>query len=770
MVVVVDSRWSTVMRFTFVICFYSIATPLFAQKIPVDLTKMSGYVIRDSSPILRDTFPAHFSDNEIGREADFKEIPGMISHFPGIFSYSRSGLGFGYPFANIRGFDQRRQSIFINGVPQNDPEDHNVYWTIIPDLSAMSSAIQEQSGTASAFYTMAGAINVETGTSIVRECNISAGYGDYNTLKLAVTLNSGLIDDTYIIYARLSQLKSDGYRDASSIDEKSYRVSLERRGSHFNLKLNFYGGALKDGLNYYGIFPGVNNDRSNFTDPVLRKTNWSESFTYERRPQEHEEFLQPHYEAITSWDINSTTTFYNTLFYIKGDGFNDYDGTTPFLSKLSGSDYYRLTPLYGLRYNFSGITDSSLGNELVRGFVSTNHFGWLPKLELLHSHGRGMFTIGGQFRFENSEHWGQLLSAEKMPVGLPGDYHFYDYKGGKNILSGSVSEKYDFNGFITASAGVQLLRQQYEFFDEKPFFLDSSAAAFRGQTRTGWTSYAFTVPLLFVNPRIGVDISFNDFLTGFFSAAVTTREPRLKDYYNPQFFNLPNFVRNADGSFNFNAPKIEPEHLIDLELGTRLGKYLIDDNTLFSGGIIGYYMPFTEELLQTGKTDQWGSPQVANTGKADHYGIEFDAAFEFGTTAGLKLNFTASHNEIKEFLQYSDTVSVAGKVPIGFPSIVAGISFLLKPVKGLTCSVTGRYIGAMYGDLVNSDLYRNDPYAVLDGTLSYRENNILGMQYVELRLQVNNILNKFYTGYVESGTGFFVAAPRHGFGTIEIGL
>ena len=76
----------------------------------------------------------------------------------------------------------------------------------------------------------------------------------------------------------------------------------------------------------------------------------------------------------------------------------------------------------------------------------------------------------------------------------------------------------------------------------------------------------------------------------------------------------------------------------------------------------------------------------------------------------------------------------------------------------------------MYGDLVNSDYYRNDAYGVLDAAISYRQKNILGLQYAELRVEVNNILNKFYTSYVESGTGFFVAAPRHGFATIQIGL
>ena len=748
----------------------------FAQKEQSDsLKKIKGpEIIVTGFPAEERITPVPFTKvghDEIQREADFKDIPSILSHTPSVITYSQSGLDIGYPQANIRGFDQRRQSVLVNGVPQNDPEDHSVYWIDMPDLSGNASEIQIQRGAGSAFYgppAIGGSINVETGLSGKRELIVSGGYGSYNTSKLGITLNSGLIDDKYIIYARLSQLKTDGYRNASFIDLKSYRVSLARLDSNFTLQINLYGGPIKDGLYYYGIYPGDNNDRSNFTDPIARKINYSESFIYERRPQEHEEFSQPHYEAITSWDIDKQTTFSNTLFYIQGDGLFDFDGTTPVLSGQSNSDYYRLTPVYGFRYNFAGITDSSLGNELVRGFVGQKQFGWLPRLEFRHD--SGTLTFGAEFRINRSNHWGQLLSANKMPVGLPGDYHFYDYKGGKDILSGYVSERYDFSRVFIASASIQLLSQQYRFFDEKPFYLDSAAAAFREQTQTGWTSYSFNVPLFFVNLRFGLNINFNDFFSGFASASVTSREPRLKDYYNAEFFSLPNFARKPDGSFNFNAPLIKPEHLLDIELGTRLAKYLIGDDVLFSGGVTGYYMPFTDELLQTGRSDGWGSPIVDNAEKVDHYGIELEGAFEFGTVAALTFNFTASHNEIKQFSRYADMVNVAGKVPIGFPSIISGASLLLQPIKGLSFSFTGKYIGTMYGDLVNSDYYRNDPYAVTDAMLSYREDNILGMEYVELKVQVNNVFDKYYTSYVESGTGFFVAAPRHGFATIQIGL
>ncbi|MEP7234865.1 MAG: TonB-dependent receptor [Ignavibacteriota bacterium] len=771
------------MRVAIVVLLLCISLPIFAQQPqsdPIDSVIKKTEIIVTGFPAQERITPVPFSvlrREEILLNDDFKEVPNILSQTPSVVTYSQSGIDIGYPFINIRGFDQRRQSILVNGVPQNDPEDHSVYWIDMPDLAGNASEIQIQRGAGSAFYgppAIGGSINVQTGLIPKREFIISGGYGSYNTSKLGITLNSGLIENRYLISARLSQLKTDGYRNASFIDQKSYRLSLSRLDSNFALQINLYGGPIKDGLYYYGIYPGDENDRSSFIDPVARKINYSESFTYERRSPEHEEFSQPHYELITSWYINPNTTFTNTLFYVQGNGFFDFDGTWPYIfgqfneNHTSNSEYYRLTPVYGLRYNFVGINDSTLGNELTRGFVGQNQFGWLPKLEFQHD--SGVFTLGGEFRINRSNHWGQLLSAEKLPVGLPGDYHYYDYKGGKDIISGYVAERFDLSKEVIASASLQLLSQRYRFFDEKPFFLDSAAAAVRGQSQIGWTSYSFGVPLFFVNPRVGLNVNFNDFFSAFSSVSITSREPRLKDYYNAEFFDLPNFARNADSSYNFNSPQIKPERLLDIELGTRLGKYLLGDDVLFSGGITGYFMPFTDELLQTGRTDGFGSPVVANAEKVDHYGIELEGSLEFGTTAALSFNFTASHNEISKFSAFDTVNNVSGKIPIGFPSLIAGASFILKPLSGLTISIQSKYIGAMYGDILNTDTFRNDPYFVADALLAYREENIFGLGSVEFKIQISNLFDKYYTSYVERGTGFFVAAPRHGFASIQIGL
>ena len=79
------------------------------------------------------------------REPDL-DIPMLLQGVPGVFSYSDAGNGLGYTYLKIRGFDQRRVGVLFNGIPMNDPEDHQVWWVNLADLAASVQDIQVQRG------------------------------------------------------------------------------------------------------------------------------------------------------------------------------------------------------------------------------------------------------------------------------------------------------------------------------------------------------------------------------------------------------------------------------------------------------------------------------------------------------------------------------------------------------------------------------------------------------------------------------------------------
>ena len=69
---------------------------------------------------------------EIEKNYTVYDVPKYLSDLPSTTFYSESGNAIGYNYISIRGFDQRRISVSINGIPQNDPEDHNIYWLDFP--------------------------------------------------------------------------------------------------------------------------------------------------------------------------------------------------------------------------------------------------------------------------------------------------------------------------------------------------------------------------------------------------------------------------------------------------------------------------------------------------------------------------------------------------------------------------------------------------------------------------------------------------------------
>src|SRR5450432_1211136 len=103
------------MRCVIVVLILIFSVAAFAQKEQTDsLKKIKGpEIIITGFPAEERITPVPFTklgQEQILREADFKEVPSLLSQTPSVLTYSQSGLDIGYSAANIRGFDQRRQS------------------------------------------------------------------------------------------------------------------------------------------------------------------------------------------------------------------------------------------------------------------------------------------------------------------------------------------------------------------------------------------------------------------------------------------------------------------------------------------------------------------------------------------------------------------------------------------------------------------------------------------------------------------------------------
>ncbi|MBU1097153.1 MAG: TonB-dependent receptor [Bacteroidetes bacterium] len=687
-----------------------------------------------------------------------QDIPELLSYLPSTTFYSEGGSGIGYNYISIRGFDQRRISVAINGISQNDPEDHNVYWVDFPDLLESTELIQVQRGAGAGvigYPSVGGSINIITSPfSNEPKMEFDVNTGSYNTRKYTASVASGLIDNKYSVYMKLGNLLSSGYREKNWVDLKSYHLSAVRYDENITTQINFYGGPIEDGLTYTGLPKFAVKDRN------LRKQNFSYwetegnkyTYTLDRRKDEVESFSQPHYEILNEFRINEDIIFNSALFLVIGKGYFDYDGSW----SVYYDDYFRLN---ANGYN----SDSVPQNALIRAQVENKQWGWIPRLSIKHNSGE--LIVGGEIRFHKSLHWGGINYAENLPAGLTKDYRYYRYNGGKDIINFYAHEMFNATDKLNLLVEAQIAYHNYKINNER----------YEGNN--------FEINNLFFNPRLGVNYKFSQALSSFISFARVSREPRLKTYYDAAESSggeVPQFEMYEDGSYNFNKPLVKPEVMNSFELGV---KYDVQN---LSASVNIFYMLFNDEIVKKGQLDRFGQPVTGNIDQTIHSGIEFSLGSKFADIFEIKSNAALSKNYINKgvyFISENQSIDLKDNNISGFPDVTANI-ILSMNYRGFFAQLSGKYVGAFFSDNYDDNLtdylvdhpgfvdyYDNkvDAYFTANFLASYRVNMLPVFKTVKIFLQVNNIFDNLYAAYAV-GKEYFPAAERHFTAGVNVGL
>ena len=709
--------------------------------------------------------PVSFSQikkDEIKENYVHQDIPEFLSYLPSTTFYSESGNGVGYNYMSIRGFDQRRISISINGIPQNDPEDHNIYWIDLPDLLENTELIQVQRGAGNGvigYPAVGGSINIITAThSDKSKYELYSTLGSYNYRKYGVSVSSGLIDNKYSFSTRLSRTLSSGYRDNSWVELNSYYLSTVRFDKNLTTQLNLYGGPLEDGLVYNGLPKWAINNKE------LRKENYSYwedadgqyTYTVRRKPTEIENFSQPHFELLNELNISKNITLNSALFLILGEGFFDYDGSW----SIFYNDYFRL--------NENGYDPLYIPNgALIRASVENKQWGWIPRFSLKHDNGE--LIVGAEFRNHISEHWGSINFASNIPPSLEKTYRYYSYEGSKKIMNFFAHENYQFSEKINVLAELQLAYHHYKIANEK------------------YLNNEFDIDGLFLNPRLGINYKFDTAISSYLSFARITREPRLKNYYDaaessggavPQFNVLPG------GEYDFSNPLVKPETMNNLELGFVYNK----ENVNLT--LNGFYMLFKDEIVNQGQVDRFGQPVTGNMDETIHMGIELSSNIKLNKYIDITLNGAYSKNFISKGSTFINAingdvleVNLKDNRISGFPDLTFNgiVSFKYK---NFLSRFFAKYVGKFYSDNYDENLstYRIlypgitdysdnkvEPYFTANLLMSYEFEADPIFQKIKIFAQVNNVFDKLYAAYA-IGKEFFPAAERNIMAGIRIGL
>ncbi len=638
---------------------------------------------------------SNLSKEDIQQRYRAQDVPFFLTELPGINAYSTNGNGIGYSYITVRGFSQNRVGVLINGIPQNDPETHDVYWIDLPDILESVEDVQVQRGVGSSLYGgygIGGMINLETNNfTHNREIVIKSSVGSFNTRKFSLSFNSGLIDNSWAINTRFSRILSDGYRDQSWVDLWSYYISAVRYGVSTITRVNLYGGQEKTHFAFFGATQAELQQNRKFNPSVFK--------------DDTDNFNQPHYEIIHDWDINENTRLSNTVFYIKGDGYFLFRAPRPF--------------------------DPTFEDVVQKDLLDIKQYGWLPRFELEHK--GGTFMVGGEARYNWTRHWKEIQTSFQAPTNFSNNSYDvpHDYIGKKWMYTLYAHELYNLTPRLTAMVGLQFMYHRYDVGADKV------------------RNVAFDVDYSFLTPRLGLNYNATDNLNVFGNYSQARREPSMRDLWDPSgVFNFPtatpvafNTIDEANGIWK--DPFIVPEELSDWELGVGYQRPGLQ------ASVNGYIMDFENEIVNSGYIGVSGEAIRSNAARTMHRGLEMSLRYTPVTMIDFSSNITISENFFKSgtlFNFINQPVNVKDKTVANFPEFMSNNRITVRH-DNASASFYVRYVGKQYLDNTQNENRIIDAHAVSSLSLGYGLRNIGELQKIELLLDVYNLFDIEYETY-----------------------
>lgn len=177
---------------------------------------------------------------------------------PSLTSYAETGNYWGYSYIRLRGLDQSRINLTIDGIPLNDPEDQVLYFADFPDLANSLQSVQVQRGvgtSSNGTAAYAGSINMETIplATTPRSFEAQLEGGSFGSKRASAEYTSGLLPSRFAFYGRLSALNTDGYRYHSGVEGRSGFLSAGYFGDRDIVKFMMTSGGMRDTMAYYAV-------------------------------------------------------------------------------------------------------------------------------------------------------------------------------------------------------------------------------------------------------------------------------------------------------------------------------------------------------------------------------------------------------------------------------------------------------------------------------------------------------------------------------------
>lgn len=140
----------------------------------------------------------------------------VFTTMPSVISMNDNGTEFGYGYFRIRGLDQTRINVTLDGCPWNEAEDFGAYFANSPDLMSSMHTVKVERGSSSSYNGIAGVaggIMLES-VNLYKDStsHVYLGGGSFGSFKSSVVYNMGERNG-WGLHVKATHQQTDGYRD-----------------------------------------------------------------------------------------------------------------------------------------------------------------------------------------------------------------------------------------------------------------------------------------------------------------------------------------------------------------------------------------------------------------------------------------------------------------------------------------------------------------------------------------------------------------------------
>lgn len=317
----------------------------------VDSTRID----KDSAKYL---IPIFIMDNDEGGDDD-----SQISDISGLLQSSRdvyvNNVGFNLSFARfrLRGYDTDLTSVFLQGIPMNDPENGRAIWGLWGGLNDVTRYPEVVTGISSSHLTFGG-IGGYSNTSLrasQKRPGTTVSYAASNrsfTSRLMATHSTGWLKNGWAFSFSVSgRHANEGYVEGTHFSGMSYFVAAEKRLSE-NHTVNFavFGAPTVQARNGIAVQEVYDLTGNNFYNPY-----WGYQNGEKRNARVRNNHI-PYMVLSDEWKINSKSKLTNSVYYTFGRTGNtnlNWNGAAD-----PRPDYYRNFPSYHYGRNENELGDA----------------------------------------------------------------------------------------------------------------------------------------------------------------------------------------------------------------------------------------------------------------------------------------------------------------------------------------------------------------------------------------------------------------------------